>query len=91
MMNQYVIERGIEGAGQLSGDALKAISQRSRAVLEDLGSGIEWVNSYVVDDKIYCVYNAENPELIRQHAEQGGFPADSISQVRNVIDPSTAD
>jgi hypothetical protein len=90
-LEQFVIEREIEGAGQLTADELRDISRRSRAVLEQMGSGIQWVQSYVVDDKVYCVYNAEDAELIRHHAEQGGFPANKISVVRNVIDPSTAD
>jgi hypothetical protein len=90
-MQQYVIERQIEGAGQMSADELRSISQRSRTVLEGMGDGIEWVHSYVADDTVYCVYKAEDPELIRQHAEQGGFPVDRIAPVSAVIDLTTAD
>jgi hypothetical protein len=90
-MNQFVIEREIEGAGKLRAEELRDISRQSRDVLESLGSGIQWVHSYVADDKLYCVYNASDADIIRRHAELGGFPANRISQVRNVIDPSTAD
>lgn len=90
-MPQYVIERALPGAGRLSPQELKEISQRSCAVLKELGPGIQWVQSYVTDDKIYCVYVAPNAELIREHARQGGFPANRIAQVRSVIDPTTGE
>lgn len=90
-VNQYVIEREIPGASDLSADELKAISQKSRDVLEALGSDIKWQHSYVAEDKIYCVYTAPNKELIQEHAERGGFPANRISKVNAVIDLSTAD
>ena len=90
-MPQYVIEREIPGAGSLSHDQLHAISQSSCAVLHELGPDIQWVQSYVTDDKIYCVYRAPSEELVREHATRGGFPANSISQVRAVIDPTTAE
>ncbi|AMK24086.1 MULTISPECIES: DUF4242 domain-containing protein [unclassified Sphingobium] len=90
-MPQYVIERDMPGVGQLSGDQLKGASQGSCNVLRQLGPDIQWVHSYVTDDKIYCVYRAPSEELIRQHAEMAGFPANSIAQVRATIDPTTAD
>jgi len=90
-MPRYVIEREIPGAGQLSTAELKAISQKSRAVLDDLGPQIQWQQSYVTGNKIYCVYIAPNEELVREHARQGGFPADRISEVAAVIDPITAE
>jgi hypothetical protein len=90
-MPKYVIERNIQGAGNLSADDLKGISQKSCGVLENLGPKVQWIHSYVTDDKIYCVYHAANEELVRQHAEQGGFPADSIARVSRVIDPATAE
>lgn len=90
-VNQYVIERDIPGASELSGAELKAISQKSRDVLESLGTAIKWQQSYVAEDKIYCVYTAPNKELIQKHAELGGFPANRISKVNAVIDLSTAD
>jgi hypothetical protein len=90
-MPKYVIEREIPGAGKLSPKELRGISQKSCAVLSRLGPQIQWVESYVTDDKVYCIYLAPSAELIRQHAEQGGFPADRISQVRTVIDPATAE
>jgi hypothetical protein len=90
-MPKYVIERNVPGAGAMSADELLAISQRSCAVLRRLGSGIQWLESYVTPDKLYCVYIAPGPELIREHATQGGFPADRISEVRRVIDPTTAE
>jgi hypothetical protein len=90
-MPKYVIEREFPEAGKLSGDALQAISQKSCGVLKDLGPQIQWVQSYVTDDKIYCVYIAPNEELVREHAEQGGFPANRISEIRSVIDPTTAE
>ena len=90
-MPKYVIERELPGAGKLSPAELQAISQRSVTVLQSLGPTIQWVHSYVTDDKIYCVYIAPNAELVREHAKQGGFPANKISQVREVIDPTTAE
>jgi hypothetical protein len=90
-MPKYVIERELPGAGKLTTAELRAISAKSRDVLSTLGPSIQWVESYVTDDKIYCVYNAPNEDLIRQHAQQGGFPADRISRVREIIDPTTAE
>ena len=90
-VNQYVIERDIPGASEMSADELKAISQKSRDVLESLGPEIRWQHSYVAEDKIYCVYTAPSKELIQKHAELGGFPANRISKVNAVIDLSTAD
>lgn len=90
-MPKYVIEREIPGAGNLTAEQLKAISQTSCNVLRNLGSEIQWVESYVTTDKIYCVYNAADEELIRQHAAQGGFPANSVSKVSTIIDPTTAE
>ncbi len=90
-MPKYVIEREIPGAGKLSAAELKAISQKSCAVLQKLGPQLQWVHSYVTDDKIYCVYNAPNEEMVREHATQGGFPANRICQVRSLIDPTTAE
>ena len=90
-MPKYVIEREIPGAGKLSAAELRAISQKSCGVLQKLGPQIQWVHSYVTDDKVYCVYNAPNEEMVREHATQGGFPADRISQVRSIIDPTTAE
>jgi hypothetical protein len=89
-MNKYVIEREIPGAGNLTAGDLKGISQKSCGVLNELGSQVQWVESYVTDDKIYCVYLAANEELVREHAKRGGFPANRISQVRTIIDPTTA-
>ena len=89
-MPKYVIEREIPGAGKLSPQQLQAISQKSCSVLNKLGSQIQWLHSYVVDDKIYCVYIAPNQEMIREHARQGGFPANRISEVKAMIDPATA-
>ena len=90
-MPKYVIEREIPGAGQLSAEELSGISQKSCGVLSDLGPQIQWVESYVTDDKIYCVYIAANEALVREHASQGGFPANSVAEVRNIIDPTTAE
>ena len=89
-MQKYVIERELPGAGSLSAETLQSISQKSCGVLKELGPQIQWVESYVTDDKIYCVYLAPNEELIREHAKRGGFPANRISQVRTIIDPTTA-
>lgn len=90
-MPKYVIEREIPEAGKLTPEQLKAISQTSCGVLSKLGSEIQWVHSYVTDNKIYCVYNAPNEEMILEHAKQGGFPANSISKVATIIDPVTAE
>jgi cell division inhibitor SulA len=90
-MPKFVIERELPGAGKLTADQLQAISQQSCGVLQSLGPQIQWVHSYVTDDKVYCVYIAPNAELVRKHAEQGGFPANRVSEVRSVIDPTTAE
>lgn len=90
-MPKYVIERDLPGAGRLSAADLKAVSQKSCAVLQKMGPQIQWIQSYVTDDKLYCVYMAPNIEQVREHATQGGFPANRISQVRAVIDPTTAE
>lgn len=90
-MPKFVIERDIPGAGKLSPAELQGISEKSCSVLNKLGPQIQWVQSYVTDDKIYCVYIAPSEELVREHAKQGGFPANRISQVRTVIDPTTAE
>jgi hypothetical protein len=91
IMPEFVIEREMPGAGSLSRDDLKMASQTSCSVLRDLGPQIQWVHSYVTDNKIYCVYRAPNEEMIREHAQRGGFPANKISQVRATIDPTTAE
>ena len=90
-MPKFVIEREIPGAGKLPASDLQAISQKSCGVLEGMGPSIQWVQSYVTDNKIYCVYVAPNEEAVRRHAQLGGFPANSISQVRTMIDPTTAE
>jgi hypothetical protein len=90
-MPEFVIERNMPGVGGLGADELKGASQTSCAVLRDLGPDIQWVHSYVTDDKIYCIYRAPSEDLIRQHATTAGFPADSIARVRNMISPATAD
>jgi len=90
-MPKFVIEREIPGAGKLSAAELQAISQKSCGVLKEMGPQIQWVQSYVTDDKIYCVYIAPNEEMVRKHAKQGGFPANRVSLVRGVIDPTTAE
>jgi len=90
-MPQYVIEREMPGVGELGVDDLKAASQTSCSVIRDLGPEIQWVHSYVTDNKIYCIYRAPSEELIREHAQRGGFPANKISRVRSMIDPTTAD
>lgn len=90
-MPQFVIERNMPGVGKLGPGDLKSASQTSCNVLRDLGTEIQWVHSYVTDDKIYCVYRAPSAELIRKHAETAGFPADSIAEVRATIDPTTAE
>ena len=90
-MPKFVIEREIPGAGSLTPQQLQAISQKSCGVLRNLGPQIQWLHSYVTGDKIYCVYIAPNEELVREHASQGGFPANSVAQVMTVIDPTTAE
>ena len=90
-MPKFVIERDLPGAGKLSQADLRAVSQKSCEVLAGLGPKIQWLHSYVTDDRIYCIYQAENEALIREHAKQGGFPANRISRVRNVIEPATAE
>ena len=90
-MPEYVIERDMPEVGSLGHDDLKGASQTSCSVLRKLGPEIQWVQSYVTDDKIYCVYRAPNEQMIRDHAQQGGFPANRISQVRNIISPTTAE
>lgn len=90
-MKTYVIERIIPGAGDLTAEQLKGISQTSCTVLKEMGSKIEWQHSYVTGDKVYCVYNAENKKLIEEHAKKGGFPANSISEVATMISPATAE
>ena len=88
-MPKYIIEREISGAGKLSPQELQAISQKSRSALNTLGPQVQWLHSYVAGDKIYCVYIAPNEEMIREHARQGGFPANRISEIKTVIDPTT--
>jgi hypothetical protein len=90
-MPKFVIEREIPGAGSLSQDELHAISQKSCGVLSELGPKIQWIESYVTDDKIYCVYIAPDEATVREHARRGGFPANRISAVRTVIDPTTSE
>ena len=90
-MPKYVIERNIPGAGKLTAQDLKAISQKSCGVLSNLGPQIQWIHSYVADDKIFCVYHAANEELVREHAAQGGFPANNVYEVKTVIDPATSE
>lgn len=90
-MPKFVIERDLPGAGKLTQEELKGVSQKSYDVLKNLGPDINWVQSYVTDDKIYCIYIAPNAEMIREHAKQGGFPANRISEVKSVIDPTTAE
>jgi hypothetical protein len=90
-MPKFIIERNMPGAGQLTGADLKAGSTKSAAALRELGPSVQWVQSYVTDDKLYCVYIAPDEGLVRRHAELSGFPADSIARVRSVIDPTTAE
>lgn len=90
-MPKYVIERELPGAGALSPDQLHGISAKSCGVLREMGPSIQWVESFVTDDKIYCVYLAPNEEAIREHATKGGFPANRISRIRTMIDPSTGE
>jgi hypothetical protein len=90
-MPKYVIERGIPDAGKLSATELQAISEKSCSVLNELGPRIQWVQSFVVNDKLYCTYIAPDEEMIREHARRGGFPADRVSEIKAVIDPTTAE
>ena len=90
-MPQYLIERNIPGAGKLTTAELKAISQKSCSVLNQLGPQIQWVHSYVTGDQIYCVYRAPNEEMVREHARLGGFPANRVSEIKTTIDPTTAE
>ena len=90
-MPKYVIERDIPGVGSSSAQELQSVSRKSCDVLEELGPKVQWQHSYLTDDKLYCVYIAENEELVREHARRGGFPANRISRVRDIIDPATAE
>ena len=90
-MPKFVIEREIPNAGKLTAQELKAIAQKSCGVLSKLGPQIQWVQSYVTNDKVYCVYVAPNEQMVREHAKQGGFPANSVARVMTVIDPTTAE
>ena len=90
-MPQYLIQRDIPGAGKLSSAELKAISQKSREVLSEMGPQIQWVESYVTGDQIHCIYRAPNEEMVREHARRGGFPANKVSEIKTVIDPTTAE
>lgn len=90
-MPKYIIERELPGAGKLTGDELQAISQRSCAVLHELGPSIQWIHSYVTDDRIYCVYLASDEDQLLAHARKGGFPADLIARIHRVIEPLTAE
>jgi len=90
-MPKYIIEREIPGAGSLTTQDLQGISQKSCGILNDMGPKIQWIESYVTDDKIYCVYIAPDEATVKAHAEQGGFPANRISQIKTMIDPTTAE
>jgi hypothetical protein len=90
-MPKFVIEREIPGAGKFTPEQLQAISQKSCGVLKSMGPQIQWLQSFVTDNKIYCIYIAPDEETVRQHAQQGGFPANSIARVRSVIDPTTSE
>jgi len=90
-MPKYIIEREIPGAGKMTDVQLVAISQKSCSVLDEMGPQIQWVHSYVAGDKIYCIYNAPNEKMIREHAEKGGFPANVVSRISRIIDPTTAE
>ena len=90
-MPRFLIERDLPGAGRLSAEELQQISQKSCSVLQELGPQVQWVQSYVTDDKIYCVYVAPNADMVREHARRGGFPANVVSQIRAGIDPTTAE
>ncbi len=90
-MPKFLIEREIPGAGNLSADELQSISQKSCGVLQQMGPQIQWVESYVTGDKVYCVYIAPNEEMVREHARRGGFPANRVSEIKRMIDPTTAE
>jgi len=90
-MPKFVIEREIPGAGKLSSQELRAISQKSCSVLKEMGPQIQWIQSYVTDEKIYCVYVAPDEDTVRKHAQQGGFPANRVSEIKSIIDPTTAE
>jgi Protein of unknown function (DUF4242) len=90
-MPKYVIERELPGAGKMTREQLREVAQKSNGILHTLGPKIQWVETYVSDDKLYCVYNAPSPKLIEEHAKCGGFPANRISQVRAIMDPTTAE
>jgi hypothetical protein len=90
-MPKYIIERNIPNAGQLSAQELQAISRQSCGVLNEMGPQIQWVQSFVTDNRIYCTYIAPNEEMVREHARRGGFPADQVLAIRTVIDPTTAE
>ena len=90
-MPKFIIERELPGAGNLSEAEMQGVSQKSCSVLHGMGPQIQWVQSFVTDDKIYCVYIAPNEEMVREHARQGGFPANKVSRVRSMIDPTTAE
>jgi Protein of unknown function (DUF4242) len=90
-MPKFVIEREIPGAGKLSAQELQAISQKSCGVLQNMGPKIQWLQSYVTDDKVYCVYIAPDADTVRRHAQQGGLPANKVARIRSVIDPTTAE
>jgi hypothetical protein len=90
-MPKFIIEREIPGAGQLTAAELNAISQTSCGVLRNMGPQIQWLESYVTPDNVYCIYLADNEQLIREHAKQGGFPANRIEQIKTIIDPTTAE
>ena len=90
-MPKFVIEREIPGAGALTPQQLQGVAEKSCGVLRNLGPQIQWLHSYVTDNKVYCIYIASNEEVVREHARQGGFPANSVAQIRRVIDPTTAE
>ncbi|MGO9636403.1 MAG: DUF4242 domain-containing protein [Terracidiphilus sp.] len=90
-MPKFVIEREIPGAGSMSAQQLQGVAEKSCSVLRNLGPQIQWLHSYVTDNKIYCIYIAPNEEMVREHARMGGFPANSVSQVRRIIDPTTSE
>jgi cell division inhibitor SulA len=90
-MPKFVIERELPGAGALTPEQLHGVAEKSCSVLQNLGPRIQWVHSYVTDNKIYCIYIAPNEEMVREHARQGGFPATKVSQIRSIIDPTTSE
>ncbi len=90
-MPKFVIERDLPGAGALTPEQLHGVAEKSCSVLQNLGPRIQWVHSYVTDNKIYCIYIAPNEEMVREHARQGGFPATKVSQIRSIIDPTTSE